>query len=368
MSGNTSLVSSTPGYVPGTYGARIVRNASVGTMVNAGGGLLSNGDHACTQRGAGANMSVDIGAGRAFVVPTASTYQGPYYCENLASYNTSSSGGYTWTAADGSNPRIDLVCIEVKDTNEDASGTTGWRYRIVDGTANAGATHQLETQYWPAVPSGCLPIAAIRVPAAATTLTTTNITNLNPSVQCGRMAYNTIATAETTTSASYARMTSSAGTADFCTVYVPHTSAIVRVLWKASWKISVASGTQNAAIFLGTPASAPVQLKATAGNGAPAVSEYAITSLGTFYSWLYTSPAFNTATLLMESVANATSDATEVTTGEIISSAPGSAATTWNWVPIQGLAVGWYTVEVKYKTSANTLSAKNRELRVEVLS
>lgn len=175
MSGYTSNVDSTPMFVPGSFDGQDVRLATIG---NAQPGLFAPGDFAVSQRAAGANMSVDIAAGRAYLNPVAVALQGSYLVWRGSTYNTSSDGGYTWTAADPTNPRIDLLCIEVADT--DFSGSyTGWKWRIVDGTPNAGATAVGLRQYWPSIPAGCLVVAAVRIPATATTITTANILNLN---------------------------------------------------------------------------------------------------------------------------------------------------------------------------------------------
>jgi hypothetical protein len=351
MSGNTSLVSSTPGFVTGTYGAKDVRLATLGNTLP---GLFASGDFAVSQRAAGANMSVDIAQGRACVDP-GGTHQGIYLARRTSAtaYNTSADGGYTWTAADATNPRIDLLCIEAKDTDEDASGVTGWRFRIVDGTPSASATHQLETAAWPAVPTGCLPITAIRVPAAATTLTTANITNLNP-IAGGRGSALYTATAETTTSTSYTRLT----TPDLAFVYVPNSSARLRVGYKAHWKVSVASGTQTVALFLNSQ-----QLRYGAAAAAAAVQEYAVTSLTTSYSHL-TTDGGNSASLGFI-YGSGGADVSDVSTGQVMSyNAAGEMGAP---LEIFGLAAGWYTVEVKFKTSANTLSVRERHLWAEVI-
>jgi hypothetical protein len=322
-------------------------------------GIIANGDFAVTQNGAGA-MNVNIAAGRGFVLPAVSSFQGPYYVQNDASFNTQTNGGYTWASADPTNPRIDLVCLEVKDNAEDASGVTGFRFRIVDGTPNAGATHQLVTSQWPAIPAGCVPIAAIRVPAAATTLTTANITNLNPIA--GRASYNSVATAETTTSTSYTRL----ATPDFVAVYVPHANARIRVFSEGHWKISAASGTQGITLFLNDS-----QLRSRVGNNAaPLVAGYEITSLGTFTSRFASAvTSTNTATTqFYSSIAGATADVTNVTSGVAVglfgvASGPSIAA-----LEISQLAAGWYVIEQRYKTSANTLTVSNRSMWAEVIA
>lgn len=358
MSGSTSLVSSTPDFVTNAtgFGGQDVR---AGTLVNDIPGLFASGDFAVSQRGAGAAMSVDIAQGRAMVDPQQATHQGLYVVRRTTgtAYNTNADGGYTWTASDPSNPRIDLLCIEVKDTDMDASGTTGWRFRVVDGTPNAGATHQLITTYWPAVPTGCVPIAAIRVPAAATTLTTANITSLNPI--CGaRPAANPITTNETTTSSSFTRL----ATPDFVFAYVPANSR-VRWCYKSQWKISVASGTQGAALFINS-----TQLQYGVATGAPSVANFLGASLATLYSHLASTPSSPAAftSIGLTTGSETSTDASDVATGQMLS--VDKSANAVAPIEIFGLAAGWYVFEMQYKTSANTLSVQNRKSWVEVVA
>lgn len=349
MSGYTSIVDATPAFVPGTFDGQDVRLATIG---NSMPGLFARGDFAVTQRAAGANMSVDIGAGRAYVDPAAVARQGSYLVWSGSTINTLSNGGYTWAAADPANPRIDLLCIEVADT--DFSGSyTGYKFRIVDGTPNAGATHQLATTYWPAVPAGCVPLAAIRIPAAATTITTANITNLNAVGGPRASSYNSIAGVESTTSATYTRLT----TPDFVCAYVPHAAARVRYGYQGQIRISTASGNQRAALFINDQ-----QLRYSTASGAPAVAEKLASPMGTtFYNRIYTTPGLPTQGIQFSNVAAV--DVSDVPTGQLV----GSDLTTGaGELEIFGLAAGWYVFEMRFNTSANTLSLRNRFMWAEV--
>jgi hypothetical protein len=350
MSGYTSIVDASPGFVAGTFDARDVRFAALG---NARPGLFASGDFAVTQRAAGANMSVDIAAGRAFVDP-GYTLGGVYMAHQLTSFNTSADGGYTWTAADATNPRIDLLCIEVADADMGGS-YTGWKFRIVDGTPNASATHQLMTTYWPAIPTGCVPIAAIKIPATDTTISTTDITNLNPVGGIGRSPYIKNSTAETTTSATYTRLS----TPDFLCVYLPHADCRVRVFSEGWWKCSVASGTQAVALFLND-----TQLKSrNPANAGPGIAERTYTSLSTFHGRFVTGQNTATGECYLAN-GGATADVTDVTTG-----LAGWANTVGVPSPIEiaQLAAGWYVIEQRYKTSANTLTVDERRMWAEVV-
>jgi hypothetical protein len=360
MSGLTTIVDASPSFVPGVFDGQDVRLAALGNKLP---GVFANGDFAVSERAAGANMSVDIAAGRAFVEPADIARQGVYAAWMGSTFNTSSDGGYVWAAADATNPRIDLVCIEVRDT--DFGGTyTGFRYRIVDGTPNAGATHQLVTAQWPAIPAGCVPIAAVRVPAGATTLTAANITSLN-AVGGDRFSWNSISAVDTTTSATYTRLANP----DAVCVYVPHAASIVRVVYKAQWK-SAAAATGGVALFINGS-----QLKGPVAGGAPAVMGFEL-ALGTanVYAHLHSATisqgdAFATVGAF-HSVLPATADVSDVTTGQAFTAAgnttlqAGSAVS--GPIDVIGLTAGWYVFEVRYKTSASTLSVRNRTLRAEV--
>jgi len=358
MSGYTTSIDATPGLVAGTFDAKDVR---LGMFFNALPGLFAQGDFAVSQRAAGANMSVDIAQGRALTTP-AGTHQGAYLCRLTSgtAFNTSADGGYSWTAADATNPRIDILGIEAADIDEGGS-YTGWKFRIIDGTPNAGATHQLEAAYWPSIPTdgSFVPVAAIRVPAAATTLTTANITNLNPIGGVGRCAASYVSAAETTTSATYARL----ATPDALLVYVPHTRAQVRLFSEAHWKISVASGTQGVTLFVDG-----AQLKyRNSTNGAPAAGGYELTSLGTFFSHLrgFANSGVSPATSqFFVSVAGATSDISDITTGL----SGGGASQAPYEVMVRQLSVGWHLIEQRYKTSANTLTVQQRRMSAEVVA
>lgn len=365
MSGYTGLVDATIDFVVGTFDAQDVRLGAIG---NALPGLYAKNDFTVAQRAAGANMSVDISSGRCFLEPGGpASQQGCYLARSETTYNTSSDGGYTWTAADPTNPRTDLLCIEAADVDEGGS-FTGYKFRIVDGTANASATHQLITQYWPAIPNYVVPLAAINIPAADATINTASISNLNPIGGSSRTSYNSNGnTADTTTSASFVRLTNS----DAVFVYVPNANARVKFGYKAQWKSSAAQ-VAGIGLFIGAANSASVQLKAPI-CGAPVTSDYEL-NLGAaaLYSHLGTqnpSNATTAATLAgFISIAGVTGDASDVATGQILGS--GTSSTQYigsSPLEIFGLTAGWYLFEPQYKIAGGaTLSVRNRYSWVEV--
>jgi hypothetical protein len=84
-------------------------------------GVITAGSYEVTQRGAGANLSVDIAASTgngALVQGDAVTAQGLYFvAPHTAVINEAI------TTANATNPRIDQVVLEIKDTTHDASGS-----------------------------------------------------------------------------------------------------------------------------------------------------------------------------------------------------------------------------------------------------
>lgn len=136
------------------------------TTAGGGHGVVGSGDMAVTQNGT-PNMSVNVAAGRAFIrggVSSGAATVGTYAVMNDATTNVSIA------AADATNPRIDLVCVQVRDTNYGEAASEA-RFFVVQGTPAAV----------PAVPSisglNVLVLAQVAVGAAVTTIVTGNITD-----------------------------------------------------------------------------------------------------------------------------------------------------------------------------------------------
>ena len=142
------------------YSARVTR--WLVSMVGSAG-VVGNG-YEVTQRGAGANMSVDVAAGQAFVQGTDQTNQGRYLCVSEQIENL------TISASDPSNPRIDLVCIVVKDPNAGGAAGDEAVVEIVEGTPSGAPSA-------PAAPASSLVIAEVAVGAGVTTILNANITD-----------------------------------------------------------------------------------------------------------------------------------------------------------------------------------------------
>lgn len=131
-------------------------------------GVLWSGDMVVSQRGAGANLSVDVSAGQALVQGDSIAYQGLYYVLNDATTNVTG-----FSAADATNPRIDRVALRVRDAfHGDAANDAA--FVVLTGTATAGATLANLTGA-PAIPNNELLLANVLVPNGATTITTANI-------------------------------------------------------------------------------------------------------------------------------------------------------------------------------------------------
>src|SRR2546421_569777 len=120
------------GTSPGYDAVDLRRADSVGTQE----GPLSLSSFTVAQRGAGANMSVDIAAstGPGCIVQGDSvTQQGRYPVPPHSAVINE-----TIATADPSNPRIDSVILEIKDDTHDASGAHQAQTRILTGTPTGG--------------------------------------------------------------------------------------------------------------------------------------------------------------------------------------------------------------------------------------
>jgi hypothetical protein len=143
-------------------------------------GVVSGGSYQVIQRAAGANMTVDVtssvGLG-AIVQGDSVTGQGEYFVPQ-----TAANVNVDIAASDATNPRNDLVVLEVKDDQHDAGGLNLARVRVITGTPNgsAAATDAPGANGTPALPSSCLLLALVRVPAGVTSVLTAHINDRRP--------------------------------------------------------------------------------------------------------------------------------------------------------------------------------------------
>lgn len=126
-------------------------------------GVLGTASLNVSQRGAGANMSVDVAAGTAWIQGDDSVNQPCYRVVNDATKNLSIS------AAHATNARNDIVIAEVRDSA--FSGVnTDWQLRVIAGTAAASPGT-------PSVPNNAIKLAEINIPATDTTIGDAQITD-----------------------------------------------------------------------------------------------------------------------------------------------------------------------------------------------
>lgn len=115
-----------------------------------------------TQRGAGANFSVDIQAGHAAVLGDDVADQGMYLLRNTAALNVAT------PSAPGAGTRIHRVVAQVRDKTHSGTWTTyDWTPVLLQDTG--GGT--------PAVPASALPLARVSITAGQASVLDANITD-----------------------------------------------------------------------------------------------------------------------------------------------------------------------------------------------
>lgn len=128
-------------------------------------GTILATDLAVSQRAAGTNMSVDVAAGRAIIQGTSIANQGSYIVRSDAVTNVGIA------AANGTNPRIDLIVARVLDKQSDGGSSYSWTLQAVTGTPAASPVA-------PAVPASSLLLAQVAVAANAASITAANVTDM----------------------------------------------------------------------------------------------------------------------------------------------------------------------------------------------
>lgn len=142
------------------YSARLDRSLIAALLAE---GVLGAGDLAVTQRGAGANLSVDVAAGSAAIVGDDQANQGTYLVKNTAVVNL------VIGAPPGANSRIDLIVAQVRDAN--VTGVNNdWTLSVIAGVA-AGAPVA------PAVPNTAIALAQVLVATGTAAITNAMITD-----------------------------------------------------------------------------------------------------------------------------------------------------------------------------------------------
>jgi hypothetical protein len=133
-----------------TYAAMRLRQVWLDLPVQEG--VVGANDLKVAQRAAGgANMSVDIAAGSAFVQGDTTSRQGLYHAYNDALVNLAIGNNST------GNPRLDQIICRVYDSQDGLAGADQATLEVVPGTATAGAT--LDNRNGAAA----LPFTAVRI-------------------------------------------------------------------------------------------------------------------------------------------------------------------------------------------------------------
>ena len=136
-----------------------------GRMLRQTNGVAFAG--ATSARPLGARSGVRPGTPSTTVTATSTTWTCQPFAGLLDGQTAAEAGPYTFafdavatgsvTAANASNPRIDIVYVDVDDPSEDASAVPAATRKYLAGTAAASPSA-------PATPAGCMAIAQINVP------------------------------------------------------------------------------------------------------------------------------------------------------------------------------------------------------------
>jgi hypothetical protein len=152
-----------------TYSAQRLRNAAYALE---GEGIVEPGALIVSERGAGANMSVDVAAGVANVRGDDTARQGLYRAYNDAVINAAIG------ASHATLPRIDRIVLQVNDSTVIGSSDLP-AIVVVAGTPTAGADLD-DLLGVAAVPNSAMLLAEVLVGATVTTITSANIRDRRP--------------------------------------------------------------------------------------------------------------------------------------------------------------------------------------------
>ncbi len=142
------------------------------SLLGGASGVASATALAVTEKSGTANMSVDVAAGGAFVAGTRADDQGAYHAYNDDTVNVSIS------AADATNPRIDRVLVQIRDGAQDVGLTQNdARIFVEEGTPAASPTAPTISV------ADYIELAQVTVPASATSITDSDITDVRTVVR-----------------------------------------------------------------------------------------------------------------------------------------------------------------------------------------
>jgi hypothetical protein len=144
------------------YSARVTRRLLdvIGTE-----GVVGATEFEVTERSAGAAMAVDVSPGRAFIEGDDQPNQGTYLVAVEVAVEV------PVPAADLTDPRVDLLVAEVRDSNAGGPAGDDWQFRVVEGTPDPSPVA-------PALPDSAIALAEIAVGANVTSILDVNITDV----------------------------------------------------------------------------------------------------------------------------------------------------------------------------------------------
>lgn len=159
---------------------RIEKELLAPGVINKAGNALK-----VTERGAGANMTVDVAAGVALIeITNTNLAHGETY---KVWFTSDAIENVAVPTADGSNPRIDIIIAKVDVTTDpDGSSANIATVELVEGTP-AGSPSA------PATPANSLKLSEVSVPASDTTITNNQITDSRVDVELESVALPDVA-------------------------------------------------------------------------------------------------------------------------------------------------------------------------------
>jgi microcystin-dependent protein len=170
-----------PAYMDGTTVDGEVMRRAFGILFTAGGGIVTPGDLTVAQQST-PNMSVQIGIGQILVPGSTTPTQGLYYSRNGAALTQAIN------AANATNPRVDTILAQVQDLAY-AGGAKDLDKGYVPGAPTPGVTVPPTTAAAAAaagagaVPVSSAVLAYVLVPAAASSIVTADIANVQKQLQ-----------------------------------------------------------------------------------------------------------------------------------------------------------------------------------------
>lgn len=160
-----------------------------------------------SQRGAGANFSVDVASGKAVVTGDDGTNQRKYVVISNGTVNV------VTPSAPGSGTRVHRIIIRIRDKQVIGSGTYDWTIELLEDTGSGT----------PAQPNSAITLALVSIAAAQASVLNANITDSRPPAQGYGPAGSAIARGRRITSSSTTTTTVGVLRFDAVQVWAGHT-------------------------------------------------------------------------------------------------------------------------------------------------